>query len=126
MTFYYLPTLRVFDDYIEKYLLPCANMDAADFYDNFMIQGLQQAKILLESLPIELKDFLKKIYNAINSAGFSDKLSPSAPIKTLIFHRFFFNYEIRGLLHKSGGAGGKQDPADFLKAGNYFKVKNGY
>lgn len=126
MTFYFLPVLRSFDDFIERYLVPCANMDASDFYNNFVIQGLHQAKTVLESLPIEFKDFLKKVYNAINTAGFNDKLASSAPVKTLIFHRFFFNYEIRGLLHKSGSASStnKQDPADFLKAGNYFKVKN--
>jgi len=100
ITFYFLPVLRAFDTYIEKYLLPYAKYDTAEFYSNFNIQGLQQGKQFLESLAIEFKDFLRRVYGAINSAGFTDSVSPSGPIKTLLFLRFFLNPEIRSLIQK--------------------------
>lgn len=126
MTLHFLPVLRAFDDYIEKYLLPNAQLDAPGFFTKFLAQALPQAEVLLEDLPLKFKNFLRKFYNAINSAGFPDKLVASAPIKTLIFHRFFFNFEIRGFLHKASiteSSPKKQDPTEFLKAGTYFKVR---
>jgi len=114
-----LPVLRAFDTYIEKYLLPYAKYDTAEFYSNFNIQGLQQGKQFLESLAIEFKDFLRRVYGAINSAGFTDSVSPSGPIKTLLFLRFFLNPEIRSLIQKPGV--NKQNQDDFMKVGNYFK-----
>lgn len=121
MTFYFLPIARIFDDYSDKYLLPFASLDTAGFYSNFIVQGLQQAKHILETLALEFKDFLRKVYYAINAAGFSDKLPSTAPIKTLVFHRFFFSPEIRTLLHKKSTSSTKKSD-DYLKVSNHFKV----
>ena len=125
MIFQFLPVLRSFDDYVEKYLLPYANLNAAEFYGRFVTQSFQAGKQLIETWPVEFKDFLRRIYSAINSEKFSDKLAASSPIKTLVLHRFFFNLEIRGLLHKIDSKTGqkKQDQVEFMKVSNYFKVR---
>jgi len=128
MTFYFLPIQRSFESFIQENVSQYAKLDATNFYSMFVDRGLTQAVEFIESLPLEFKDFIRRIYAMINEAGFKDKSPSAGPIKTLVINLFFTNpqiheYNSKIIVNNNASASSlkKSDSSKDLQVPNYFK-----
>lgn len=84
-----------FEEYAAKYLDPLDKLQAPEFYSKFAGEPANKAIELLESLPEDLKLFLRDLHNLITRAAFTDtKVSSQIPLKTVFIHRFLIGPNI--------------------------------